>query len=420
MSEYQYYEFLAIDKPLEERAMRELRAITSRADITPTSLINTYHWGDFKGDEWELMEKYFDAFVYVANWGTNRLMLRLPRGLLDLQAASAYACDDGLTIAKRGNHVILEFVSEEEPDGWVEGEGWMSSLAPLRNELMAGDLRCLYLGWLMCAQHRLVEEGVEPPVPPGLAKLSGAQRRLVDFLRVDADLLTVAAKGSRGAAPAGPSQEQLAEWVRAWPEAEKTAWLLRLVEEEGPHLRAELLRAFHEAHRPAGRAGPGTAAGDGRRTVEELLDTWEAFAEEERRREAERQERERRHRAEMQARARANYLDSLSGREDQLWRQVEQLIATKQPKHYDEAVQILTDLRDLVALATNNARNSGRRSRATPSNGKVNSLQDLRPGPLAEREEAGTDFRAHLQQLRERHAKKPSLLQRLNRAGLAP
>ena len=49
MSEYQYYQFQAIDRPLDERAMTALRAITSRATITPTSLVNVYHWGDFKG-----------------------------------------------------------------------------------------------------------------------------------------------------------------------------------------------------------------------------------------------------------------------------------------------------------------------------------------------------------------------------------
>ena len=32
MSEYQYYEFRAIDKPLDKKAMAELRGITSRGD----------------------------------------------------------------------------------------------------------------------------------------------------------------------------------------------------------------------------------------------------------------------------------------------------------------------------------------------------------------------------------------------------
>jgi hypothetical protein len=83
MSEYQYYEFQAIDRPLTAGEMKELRAMLSRASITPTRFRNVYHYGDFRGEPLALMERYFDAFVYVANRGTRRLMLRLPRVDLD-------------------------------------------------------------------------------------------------------------------------------------------------------------------------------------------------------------------------------------------------------------------------------------------------------------------------------------------------
>lgn len=36
MSEYQYDEFRAIDRPLTKEEMGEIRAITTRARITPT------------------------------------------------------------------------------------------------------------------------------------------------------------------------------------------------------------------------------------------------------------------------------------------------------------------------------------------------------------------------------------------------
>ena len=63
MSEYQYYEFHAIDRPLSERERRELRACSTRATITSTRLINHYEWGDLKGDPRVWIEKYFDAFL---------------------------------------------------------------------------------------------------------------------------------------------------------------------------------------------------------------------------------------------------------------------------------------------------------------------------------------------------------------------
>jgi hypothetical protein len=35
--EYQYYEFVAIDRPLDERQLGEVRGLSTRARITPTS-----------------------------------------------------------------------------------------------------------------------------------------------------------------------------------------------------------------------------------------------------------------------------------------------------------------------------------------------------------------------------------------------
>jgi hypothetical protein len=125
MSEYQYYEFQAIDRPLTEKQMEELRSYSTRATITRTSFINDYSWGSFKGDEDAWMEKYFDAFLYLANWGTHVLKLRLPSSLLDLKTPQEYCVGDGASAwGSRGN-VILSFTSEnEEGEDWIEGEGY--------------------------------------------------------------------------------------------------------------------------------------------------------------------------------------------------------------------------------------------------------------------------------------------------------
>ena len=83
MSEYQYYEFTAVDRPLGARELDTLRGLSTRAHITPTSFVNTYEWGNFKGDPRRLMERYFDAFLYLSNWGTRELIVRLPARLVD-------------------------------------------------------------------------------------------------------------------------------------------------------------------------------------------------------------------------------------------------------------------------------------------------------------------------------------------------
>jgi hypothetical protein len=70
VSEYQYYEFLAIDHPLNAAEQAQVRSLSTRAGIIATSFVNEYHWGDFRGDPGRLMERYYDAHLYVANWGT--------------------------------------------------------------------------------------------------------------------------------------------------------------------------------------------------------------------------------------------------------------------------------------------------------------------------------------------------------------
>ena len=76
MSEYQYYEFQAIDRPLSREERQILRGYSTRARITTTSFTNEYSFGGFQGDADEWMAKCFDAFVHVANWGTRLLMFR--------------------------------------------------------------------------------------------------------------------------------------------------------------------------------------------------------------------------------------------------------------------------------------------------------------------------------------------------------
>ncbi|MDO8689404.1 MAG: hypothetical protein Q7R39_05240 [Dehalococcoidia bacterium] len=417
MSEYRYYEFQAIDKPLTKQEMDELRGISTRATITPTRFINEYNWGDLKGDPVKFMERYFDAFVYVANWRTRWLMLRLPKRLVDLEMLSLYCAGDGFSYREAGDNLILQFQSEGEGGDEEDGEGWLSSLIPLRAEILNGDFRSLYLGWLLCAQEELCYEAfdpddedheldsaddesgdewrdpddegnephadeVEPPVPPGLADLTASQKSLADFLRIGDDFIAVAAERSRGSAAEPPSLDELQNWVRALPEPERTSLLLQFLSGDNPHLRTEVYRRFRHAHSAEGGPLEWDALAESR-TVRQLVAEAGRRAEARLRAEAERKAKERAERERAQAEARARYLDSLSGREDEVWRQIEALIMTKNPAKYDEALQLLKNLKD-----------------------------------LGTRTGQAVLFKTRLGQLCDRHSKKPSLLRRIEDASL--
>ena len=78
-----------------------------------------------------------------------------------------------------------------------DGPGWMSRQLPLRDELLRGDTRALYLGWMArVCNGELAEDKLEPPLPHGLQTLSPAQQALAEFLQIDPDWLAAAAEAS--------------------------------------------------------------------------------------------------------------------------------------------------------------------------------------------------------------------------------
>jgi hypothetical protein len=339
--------------------------------------VNNYSYGSFKGNASEWMAKYFDAFLYLANWGTHEFMLRLPARVLSLEAAQRYCVGDAASARARGEHVVLEFRSEDEEAGeWIDEEnGTLASLVPLRAETAGGDLRALYLAWILSAQLGELDDGdMEPPCPPGLGKLTAPLEAFVEFMRIDRDLIEVAAAASPELA--ATDDAALKGWVATLPDAEKTTLLVRLVGGAEAHLRAELLRRFRDSHAPG--ALPAKA-----RTVGELLKAAEGRAQERRSQKAEQAAREKARREREAAEARERHLAALAKREVEAWRELDALIATKHPKKYDEAVALLADLRDVCARG-------GRQVEAA----------------------------TRLARLREEHAKKPSLIERFRKAGL--
>jgi hypothetical protein len=275
MSEYQYYEFLAVDRPLDERQQSEVRALSTRARVTATSFTNEYHWGNFRGDPRAMMERYYDAHLYLANWGTHQVMLRLPRVLLSLETVEQYCIDPHVAAWTSGEHLILDLISEDESGDWVEGaEDSLPAIVGVRTELAAGDLRPLYLAWLAAygtwerdedAFDYDEENDLEPPVPAGLGTLTASQRALADFLRLNTGLLAVAAQASPPLAETKDDPRKLAKWIKELPVGDKDTLLCRVAQGHGAQVQMELRRRFH------GDLGP-TSDDRPRRTVAELLD----------------------------------------------------------------------------------------------------------------------------------------------------
>lgn len=371
VSEYQYYEFVSVDQPLSAKQQDELRAVSTRGRISSSSFVNDYQWGDLKADPRRWMERYFDAHLYLTNWGTHRIALRMPKAALDPAIAAPYCVGNAATSWTTRTHLIVDLHSQDEEgiEDWVDPEGRLAAIIPIRTELAEGDLRPLYLAWLLVVQERaLADDEPEPPVPPGLGELSGPQTALADFLRLDPDLLAAAAEASEPLTTVAPSAAALRRWVQALAVADKDQLLLRVLRGEGAMLRSELLRSFH------GNDGDRTAKGS--RTAGQLLaageTAWAKRQEAQRKRDAADGKR----REWEAAAARAKRVQALASNPAKAWKQVDSLIETKKPKEYDAAVTILLDLQALDPAA----------------------------------------FATQMGRLRAQHARKPSLIDRFDRA----
>jgi hypothetical protein len=138
---------VAVDQPLTPRQQDELRAVSTRGRVTSSSFVNDYSWGDLKADPGRWMERYFDAHLYLANWGTRRIMLRLPRGALAPRTAAQYCAGDSAGSWATRTHVFIDLHSQDEEGDheWFEPEGRLAAIVPARAELATGDHRLLYL-----------------------------------------------------------------------------------------------------------------------------------------------------------------------------------------------------------------------------------------------------------------------------------
>lgn len=337
--------------------------------------------GGLRADPRQLIERYFDAFLYLSNWGTHRVMLRLPTALLSAETAARYCVGDAASAWQAGEHTIVDLVAEDENGTFEEdwsyggGEGRLACVIPARADLLAGDTRLLYLAWLLCVQAGEVpDDVVEPAVPPNLDSLNGSLQSAATFLRIDEDLLAVAAAVSSRRPVDAPTAE-LERWLTTIPGPEKDALLLRVAQGNEQRVQAELRASFRQTVTPsdADDHGPRTAG-----EIRALADTRRADRDlaVRQRRKQQAADRER-----AAASVRAKHLAALADRREQAWLQVDDLIEARKPVDYEVAVALLQDL-----------------------------------GEICRREGRAKTYEQRVEQLRQTHRRKVTFIERLDRA----
>jgi hypothetical protein len=298
------------------------------------------------------MRRYFDAFVYTADWCSCQLALRVPRDVFRKDELEPFVVRYALAFDASDEYWIVHWSLYESENydrfGMDDGSSWMQRLAPLRDELLRGDLRPLYLGWLAgaCGDDELSENVLEPEVPPGLSELSSPQLALVEFLEIDPDMLAAAMAGSARISPADVAEaDRIDAWLAEWRRDDMMAVLKLLAQGRGQEAQrlvrsrqAAWLRTQRPAHAPA----------TPRRNVAELRQLAKSGT-------AKRLEREAQERAKQEAERRQQreaYLRQWMTEVDQHWDAADAQAKRGSASGYEQAVRILVDLAEGYALTS--------------------------------------------------------------------
>jgi hypothetical protein len=335
MSEYQYYEWQTIDRPLTTSERREVDALSSHMDtVTSTQAIVTYSWGDFKHDPAQVLLKFFDAFLYDSNFGSRRVMFRLPKDLVDVDAIRPYCLEYWITLEEHGKYFVLD-ISGNDEDGyeWVETEGTLGQLTSLREQVLQGDCRMLYLMWLkaMESDPDIAEDEPGPPIPAGLKELNAGLQAFAEFFDINPHLIAAAAASSKKAA--STPETDLASALSKLTRSETDHHLLQILNGEPGAVLMLKKRLMELSGKSVAPSSPAIL------TIGEMIQQAEIIEQEALRKvrqEAERQ--------------RIQRLEKLAQQEEAAWAKVEGLLDQKRGSAYDEATRLLAELHELAKL----------------------------------------------------------------------
>lgn len=285
--------------------------------------------------------------------------------LLDPSDIEPYLDGEFITLETRDNYHLLELKFNDDAGDsdleYVNSDQMLNSLTTLREQIIQGDYRALYVVWLLSITQMEddpeTDEILEPPVPQGLNKLDIGLRTLLEFFGIDSHLVS-AATGSTHSAESTPPPDP-ASAIPSLTREEMESHLTAIVNGEAGAV-ALLKKQLSQL---AGASSPTTVTS--LRTAGELLQKRETVRNQEQtraRKEAERK--------------RIQKLEDLSTRQEQAWEQITSLCQEKRAKAYDQATQLLRDLHELSEYKNESAQYQTRFTGILETYGKSAAFKD--------------------------------------------
>lgn len=252
-------EFRALENSLTAAEQRALRSLSIRAQITPEH----FSYKPFSGsspatqltgpgiyaDPVQLLERFFDVLLVQFAEGPRLLGFRIPaakwtKWTIPWQSIAVYA-GKSLSISKHDEHALIVFDSRDPLGSPCSELPDLDTLINLREELIQGDFRPLYLGWLAGRQAvQSTQESAEfteetegdsvnsaLPIPADCDRLTAPQLALVRFLHLtpppEAEHVLL--------------EQAVRQWIQSLADAEQEKWLLRLIQDETQETRQQIL-----------------------------------------------------------------------------------------------------------------------------------------------------------------------------------
>lgn len=367
MSEFQLYEFMRCDRAFTPADKKALQQVSSRVKISGNKATFLYSYGGLRGSPQDVLVQHFDAMYYIANWGTMELYFRLPQGSINPEVFAPYYRHYDLELVTQGESEVLKIFYNLE-DGYFlcDRADYLDDLILLRQALLDGDYRLLYLAWLRSIQTYIEDtkkSQLEPPIPPGLDNLSPALEAFVEIFELDPFLVQVAAYAS--GTPEKLSDSTIKKAISKLPRSECDRILFGLLKRE-PHLAINLKQKI------APFLPQTNTSNSPQRTIEQLLSTAKDYQ----------KDREKQEKAAQKAQ-KIKEIKALAARENEVWEFVENNLNRKTATAYDLAVSMLVQLRE-----------------------------------VAEYQNQLSAFHQKIEELCDRHSRKPALMKRIQKAKL--
>lgn len=238
MGSFEMHRFRSIDRSLTPEEQKEINTWSSRFSPTSTGVTYIYHYGSFKKDPDKVFHQYFDAMLYVSSYGTKQLMFRFPKDMVNFSELLRFEVEKWetyLKFSRKGEYIVMDLHwNEEEGGGWIEEEDFeLDPLLSLREEILKGDYRALYMAWMMVMEKTGLGEEEEdssrkaPPIPSNMQQLTAADKELIRVFEINKNLISGVATLSSNAAK---KTIDYATLIQQLSTEEKEAFLLQLVQ----------------------------------------------------------------------------------------------------------------------------------------------------------------------------------------------